>query len=83
MMGVKYEGKDYIRDNGKCYNYAKTTGYDGIDYGCYKFTLDTSDHVIAEAFEPIDGVCENPYLSKDKGTGTVVVGIVLVTLLLF
>ncbi|KAL7714719.1 hypothetical protein QTN25_007807 [Entamoeba marina] len=39
------------------------TGYDGIDYGCLKYTYSEADdmYIDFESYEPVDGVCENPY----------------------
>ncbi|KAL7712192.1 hypothetical protein QTN25_010170 [Entamoeba marina] len=82
--------EDFTLDNGKCYHYFSATGYDGKAYGCYSFDVeayydtvnDYTNHryLNFESYEPVDGVCENPYLSK--GTGIVVVCVLLVTLLL-
>ncbi|KAL7712191.1 Uncharacterized protein QTN25_010169 [Entamoeba marina] len=87
---LKCDDDYYTLDNGECHHYLSATGYDGKAYGCFSFEVDTyyneyyeeydERYLNFESYEPVDGVCENPYLSK--GTGIVVVSILLVTLLL-
>ncbi|KAL7714715.1 hypothetical protein QTN25_007803 [Entamoeba marina] len=72
----------YSLDDGKCYHYISLIGYDGKAYGCYSFDVVEDFDINFKSYEPVDGVCENPFTNEDKGTGIVIVSILLVALLL-
>ncbi|KAL7718660.1 hypothetical protein QTN25_004024 [Entamoeba marina] len=57
-------------ENGKCYTYGKATGYDGIDYGCYTYNINYQKMTVidVETFQPVDGVCENPYITEESSS---------------
>ncbi|KAL7712193.1 hypothetical protein QTN25_010171 [Entamoeba marina] len=73
--------EDYTLDNGKCYSYVSATGYDGKTYGCYSYNIVTyydEDYdeeeeleVDFKRYEPVDGVCENPYPDIESSSSEV------------
>ncbi|KAL7712511.1 TLDc domain-containing protein [Entamoeba marina] len=61
LIGSIYPNKENIEYFAVYY---KVTGYDGKDYGCVEVTRDetVSNKNIYKAFEPVDGVCLNPFI---------------------